>query len=232
MKKIFFCAIFALMLISSCFTLPSQKVYAANISDNSVVILTGSVNEQNKLVVEANLTVNTGISGMTLELSYNSAAMVLSNVVLGSALASLEPITTNTQTDEGFSITPFVFNYFGQENDFSTGNLFTLTFDLLEDVEDGNYSVALKYTKNKDVNYYENNIDVKTKNLFIDNIEVQIKENSVLKVVQIVDENKSNNEQSNLTLIIVLCVTLPVVAGCGVFVAIKLSKKQRNWKKL
>ena len=226
MKKILVYLLLIFVLISCCFASPSQKAFAASMSDNAVIILSGNVNQENKLVIQANLTVNTGISGMTLELSYDKNAMVLSNVEIGSALSSLEPITTNTQTSEGFAITPFKFNYLGQENDFSTGNLFTLTFDLQENVKDGNYVVSLKYEKNSDVSYYD--IDgIKTKNLYIDKAEVQIKNNSVEQVVSIADDS-----QKSKTLIVVLIVAIPLAVGSIVFVAIKFLKRQRNWEKL
>jgi len=228
MKKIFACLSLAILLIFCGFTSPTKKAFAANISDNSVIILSGSVNEQNKLVIQANLQVNTGIAGMTLELSYNKFAMVLSNVVLGQALASLEPITTNTQTEQGYSITPFKFNYLStnKQNDFSTGELFTLTFDLFDSIRDGSYRVSLKYEKNKDVNYYENG-NVKTKNLYIDNAEIQIKNNSVTDIKSV-----GEDEQNNNFLIIALCIAIPAVIASGILVAIRLFKRKRNWKRI
>ena len=110
MKRIVIYTLLVFLLIFSFFAHPSQKTFADSISDNSVIIVSGSVNTQNKLIIKANLTENTAISGMTLELSYNKSAMVLTNVVFGTALSSLEPITTNTNTSEGYKITPFKFN--------------------------------------------------------------------------------------------------------------------------
>ena len=228
MKRIFPYVLTAFLLISSCFTSPTKKAFATSISDNSVIILSGKVNEQNKVVIEANLKVNTGISGMTLELSYNKTAMVLTNVVLGSALSSLNPVTTNTSTSQGYAIYPFVFNYSGQENDFTTGKLFILTFDLYQTVENGNYVVSLKYKKNRDVNYYDDKNDVKTKNLYIDNAEIQIRDNSVAQISSI-----SGDEQTtNWIIIIGIILSSTAVVAIGTLVALKLIKKRRNWKRL
>ena len=228
MKRILLGVLIAFLLISSFFTSPSQKAFAASISDNSVIILSGNVNEQNKLVIKANLVLNTGINGMTLELSYDKNAMVLSNVEFGTALSSLDPITTNTKTPQGYAITPFVFNYWGEENDFSKGNLFTLTFDLLDDVNDGDYLISLNYTKNKDVIYFDESYGSKTKNLYVDNTEIQIRNNSVADIISI----KDNEQTSKIWIIICVLIASAAVIISGILVALKFIKKRRNWKRL
>ena len=226
MKKISIYLLLTFLIISSYFTSPVQKVFAESITDNSVIILTGKIIDEGELVINANLTVNTGISGMTLELSYDKMAMTLSNVVFGEALSSLEPITTNTKTNEGFSITPFKINYMGNENDFSKGNLFTLTFKINENVKNGNYKVSLKYSKNRDVNYYDDNKEVKTKNLYIDNTEIEIKNNSVIKISSVKDSDKSGK------IWIVICIVCSVIIISGLITFAILIKKRRNWKRL
>lgn len=228
MKKILLYVFITFMLIFSCFAPPFKQAFASSVSDNSVIILSGNKVEGNKLVIEANLAVNPGISAMTLELSYNKEIMTLSNVVFGSALSSLNPITTNTQTSEGYSITPFKFNYLGYENDNSTGNLFTLTFDLSDNIADGSYVVTLKYEKNKDVNYFDDNNDVKTKNLFVDKAEITFKNNVVEKITTI----SESNQTSNAWIIVVATVVPTVVLGVGTFFLVKFLKRKRNWQKL
>ena len=229
MKRIVIYTLLVFLLIFSFFAHPSQKTFADSISDNSVIIVSGIVNTQNKLIIKANLTENTAISGMTLELSYNKSAMVLTNVVFGTALSSLEPITTNTNTSEGYKITPFKFNYYGEKNDFSTGLLFTLTFNINNNVKDGNYLVSLKYNKNKDVCYFDENNVLKTKNLYIDNAEIQIKNDFVTQITSVRDEGQTSN-----TWIVVLCVSVLAIAIiiAGILFAKKFIKKRRNWKRL
>jgi hypothetical protein len=226
MKRVFVFMLLAFCIISSGFTYP-QMVFAESISDNSVIILSGKVIDEDTIEIKANLTVNTGISGMTLELVYDKKALTLNNVVFGKALSSLEPITTNTKTNEGFSITPFIFNYFGKENDFTKGNLFTLEFKVKSNITDGNYKVALKYNKNKDVTYYDGNNDVKTKNLYIDNTEIEIKDNSVVKISSIKD-----NEKNSKIFFIVCIVLSSIMSVTSIILIVVLSKRKRNWKRL
>ena len=227
MKRISILMLSVLMMFF-CFAPKLQKTYAATITDNSIIILTGKVNEENELVIVANLSMNTGISGMTLELVYDKSAMTLTNVVLGTALSSLNPITTNTKTEEGYSITPFKFNYMGSENDFSGGKLFTLTFRLNENINDGIYRVSLKYVKNQDVYYVDNGV-LKTKNIYIDSAEIEIKSNSVMNIKSVRYEEPT--EKTNIWPIVIY-ISLAVIAVSGIVVAVVLLKGKRNWKRL
>lgn len=230
MKRIFLYVIMTFLLISLYFTSLEHKVLATNIEDNSVIILSGSVNEDKKLVIKATMQENTGIGSMTLEVSYDVTAMALSNVEFGSALSSLEPMTTNPHTEKGYAITPFKINYLGQENDFTTGLMFTLTFDLSENISDGSYIVTLKYTRDKDVNYYDENKDVKTKNLFIDYAEVKIKNNSVTNVVSVSETKK----EVSYTWVIVVSSAVggALLTWISIVVVKKLVRRKKNWEKL
>jgi len=231
MKKLFTIILIAFLSVLS-FIAPIKTVNAANLDDNSVIILSGNI-ENNKIVIKANLTLNTGIAAMNLELSYDKSVMQLSNFEFGNALASLEPITTNTNTSEGYAITPFKINYLGRENDFTTGNLFTLTFDISSNINDGKYSISLLYEQNKDVNYYDEFNDVKTKNLFIDKAEIEFKNNSVSDITIVnSNSNETPRESNNKTLIIALCIAIPTVLLTGVLIVVFfVPKKKRNWKK-
>jgi hypothetical protein len=227
LKNIFIFILLALLIIPSYSASPLQKVFAESITDNSVIILSGSVLDNNTLTINAKLTVNTGINGMTLELIYDTDAMTLSNIVMGEALASLEPITTNTKTEKGFSITPFKINYFGNSNDFTKGNMFTMTFDINENVTDGNYKVSLKYSKDADVTYYDDNNEMQTKNLYIDNTEIAIKNNSVVKISSIKD---SQRVSGTFLKIVIICSSVVVIGSLIAFVI--RFKRRRNWKRL
>ncbi len=227
MKKIFTLVLFALLIIFSGIASP-QMAFASSISDNSVIILSGSVQSGNMLVIDANMRVNTGIGAMVLEISYDKSAMLLSGITFGSALSALDPVTTNVDTPQGYAITPFKINYLSQEkgNDFTTGKLFTLTFRLLDDIKDGSYRVSLKYEKNKDVNYFEQG-GVKTKNLYIDNAEIQIKNNSVTDIKAVRDEESTSD-----FLIIALSISIPIIVSAVVLVAIKSTRKKRDWERI
>jgi hypothetical protein len=232
MKRLLQFITIVFLSITLCFISLWHKVYAASIEDNSVIILSGEVSIDNKLIIKATMTENTGISGMTLELSYDSSVMTLSNLEFGQALSKLEPITTNPQTEKGYGITPFRINYLAKENDFTTGLMFTLTFDLFENIPNGNYIITLKYEKNNDVNYYDENKDVKTKNLFIDYAEVKIENNAIKKVIS-VPENEIIKPNSN-TWIIVLSISVggALLIGTSIFVILKIIKRKKKWKRI
>ena len=235
LKKIYSFIVIIFLIISTFSTPSLQKVFADS-PDNSVIILSGSIQDGDTLTIKANLVVNTGISGMTLELVYDNTAMVLTNLVFGEALASLDPMTTNVNTAKGFAITPFIINYHYApneinknnifKNDTTKGNLFTMTFKINANATDGNYKVSLKYNKDKDVVYYDKNNEAKTKNLFIDNTEVAIKNNSVVRVVSVKDTDKIAK-----TWRIIGTVSAGVIV-VGLVTFVILLKKRRNWKRL
>ena len=222
MKRIVLFGILAVLLVLSCFVSPLPKAFAASVADNSVITLSGST-QGNKVVIKANLVENPGINGMTLTLSYDKSAMSLFNYSFGSALASLDPIATGTETETS----EFKINYLGGANDYTTGTLVTFTFNLSSTISDGSYLVALTYKKNSDVTYLDNAGKVHTKNLYIDNAEVVIKDSSVIDIVPVKEDRGGSSGW-----IIALCVSIAVVIGGGVFVAFKFFRKQRNWERI
>lgn len=228
MKKL---SIIVLSIIMAflCFAPKLQKSYAASLSDNSVIILSGKANDDGEIDIKVSITKNTGICAMLLELSYDTSVLTLQNVVKGNALSSLDYLTTNTKTELGYSITPFRFSYSGNANDSSTGELFTLKFKLKDGVTNGNFKISLLYNKNQDVNYYDNNGRVKTKNLYIDNAEIELKDNVVVDIKSIKDKDSIKANFPWTTIII--CSSVAIVVAGGV-VAIIILKKRRNWKRL
>lgn len=231
MKRLLQFITIVFLSITLCFISLLHKVYAASIEDNSVIILSGEVSEDNKLIIKATMTENTGISGMILELSYDSSVMTLSNLEFGQALSKLEPITTNPQTEEGYGITPFRINYLAKDNDFTTGVMFTLTFDLFENIPNGNYIITLKYEKNKDVNYYDDNKDVKTKNILIDYAEVKIENSAVKEVISVPENEIIKSNSNNWIIILSVSVGFTLLIGVSIFVVIKIIKRKK-WEKI
>jgi len=232
MKKL---VISILLLLSFSMTIfcfaPQTKIARAqdkNISDNAIIVLSGKLSEEGEVEIQASLSQNTGISAMTLTLSYDKDVMTLTNVKRGNALSSLDYITTNTDTEQGYQITPFVFNYSGNANDTSTGILFSLTFKLNENIKDGTYKVSLIYNKDKDVVYYDERDDVQTKNLLIDNAEIEFKNNSIIEIKSVrAEEVKTSN-----TWTIILIVGGSIIVVSAVVVLIIFLKRRRNWKRL
>ena len=163
----------------------SFSVDAANIKDNAIMIMSGQT-QDDKVLIDARITQNSGVSGMQLELVYDTSAMELEDFVRGGALASLSLEHTNINTDKGYAITPFKFNFLGSKNDSTTGLLLRLTFKIKEGTPNGVYNVNLKAERNKDVIYLEDNgngtMITKTKNVLVDSANVEIKDSKPVQV--------------------------------------------------
>ncbi|MBP5466942.1 MAG: hypothetical protein J6Y43_05215, partial [Clostridia bacterium] len=159
----------------------SFKASAAELSDNVVIALSGEIDGE-KVSVDAVLMQNTGLNGLTLEISYDTEALTLINVERGGALSSLDYITTNVETEKCYGITPFIINYFmkdttsGNENDKSVGLLFKMEFSVNENIQDGKYTVTLKTERDHSATYIVDG-EVATKNVLINGIQVEIKGN-------------------------------------------------------
>ena len=98
-----------------------------------------------KVTVTVRLKKNCGISVMDLTLNYDTKKLTLTGLTEGSALKSLNLMTTNTSTEKGYSVTPFKFSYLNaNKNDTSTGVMFTLTFSVKKGAS-GDTTVGLKY---------------------------------------------------------------------------------------
>ena len=90
---------------------------------------------------------NPGLVALMLELEYDKTAMELVGVSRGNALLSHTFTTTNTDTEDGFSITPFRMLWDGREQDKTVGVLVTLTFESKVDADIGDYPVRVSYNK-------------------------------------------------------------------------------------
>ena len=97
---------------------------------------------------------NPGLISLMLELEYDKTVMELVGISHGTALNTHTFTTTNTDTEDGFLITPFRMLWDGRTQDSSTGVLATLTFESKVDAEVGDYLVSLSYDKqNTNVEY-------------------------------------------------------------------------------
>ena len=199
---------------------------AASLSDNAIITLAGETNEDD-VIVKAYLQQNTAITGMTLEISYDTSAMTLTNVERGTALSSLDYMTTNVDTEEGYGIIPFKINWSGDENDKSTGLLITMHFAIKEGAVDGEYPVTLKSEK-MTVTYIDG--DLKTKSALADKVKIYIKGSSVTKIINESDENNDENN-TPIVLIISLSVGGTIAVAAGSFIFFKL-KGKKAWTKI
>ena len=97
---------------------------------------------------------NPGLVSLMLELEYDKTVMELVGISHGNALISHTFTTSNTNTDQGFLITPFRMLWDGRTQDKSTGVLATLTFESKVDAKIGDYPVSVSYDKqNTNVEY-------------------------------------------------------------------------------
>ena len=218
-----------ILMLALLFTAFPAAIFAFAISsDNAVIVMSGAIKENDgEISVSANLIKNDGISAMDIELVYDDSALTLIGIDKGNTLASLalDPWHTNTETDKGYSIRPFKFNYSGDKNDYSTGNLFTLLFKVKEDAKSGTYKISLRYERDKSVNYFENG-DVKTRNLSVDSVEIKTQGSVPMKISTVSDTEDGS-------------VNIPLIVSGAVFAAASVTAltvfathKRKRWKKV
>ncbi|MBE5763812.1 MAG: hypothetical protein E7338_06315 [Clostridiales bacterium] len=222
-----FIMLIAVLTVTMIAALNLQTVYADEISDPVVVILSPTVSDK-EVTIQANLSKNTGLSGLTLEIEYDSSAMTLTNVEKGSALSSLDYITTNTKTDKGYAILPFKLNWSGDANDSTTGKLITMHFAIKDGAKDGNYNVTLKAEKDKAVTYLDSD-GLHTKSILISGVDVVISDDGISATTQ----NADNGQKSiNVALVVSLSVVGGVLLAGGIALVIIEKKKSKAWERI
>jgi len=222
-NKLIFAILCAVMfLIAACSYNTFFRASAAELSDSAVIVLSGEIDGE-KVTVNADLVQNTGLNSLTLEISYNANAMTLINVEQGVALPSLDYMTTDPETEKGYGITPFIINWFGNENDATSGLLFKMEFAVKENVEDGKYTITLKADRNRSATYISDDGD-KTKSVLINGVQVEIKGSKPQTVVP--DQNNTN-----ILLWVSLGVAAVAVTGLIVLIVLKI-KGKRSWTKI
>lgn len=205
---------------------PEKNVaYAAEPSNVPPLIAMSASTSGQEVIVDAVLENNTGILGMTVEIIYDDAAMTLINVERGEALSSLEYLTTNPDTPDGYSVRPFKINWQGEQNDMSTGTLFRMRFLTKETAKDGEYTITLRRDGTRPVTYLDGK-SVESKNVMIDGVKIKIKGN----IPQTIDP--AGEKEANIALIVSLSVVGAAVVAAVVVIIIVKKKGKRTWKKL
>lgn len=110
---------------------------------------------------------NPGLLSLMLELEYDKTALELVGISHGNALSTHTFTTTNTDTEDGFLITPFRMLWDGREQDRTTGVLATLTFESKIEAETGDYLVSLSYDKQNTLIEYGVSCDVNIQNGYV-----------------------------------------------------------------
>ena len=197
---------------------------AAELSDNAVIALSGEIDDEN-VSVDAVLIQNTGLNGLTVEISYDTNIMTLTNVTRGSGLSSLDYITTNVETEKGFGIIPFKINWSGDKNDESTGLLFNMSFSVKENVRDGKYFLTLKTERDQSATYIAGD-DIATKNVLINGVQVEIIGSKPKAVEEVISQG-----EVNVLLWVSLSVAAVAVISLIVVIILKI-KGKRSWTKI
>ena len=142
-------------------------VSAAEQSDSALPIVRvekKTVHRGQTFEVRIYLDQNPGLVSLMLDLEYDKTAMELVGITRGDALSTHTFTTTNTDTDEGFLISPFLMLWDGRTQDSSTGVLATLTFESKVDAETGDYPIIVNYDKQNTKVEYEKTCDVQIEN--------------------------------------------------------------------
>lgn len=230
MKKI-------ITLIAICFVLfvgflPTSKVCAANLSESIVLRLTEE-HTDNKIDIDVNLITNTGITGMTLELSYDKDVFSFDGFEEGVKLGDMDLVSSGEKVD---SQRGEAFNWMSQnvENVFTTGKILRLHFTLKDGVTAGKYEIGFKNGKEGDVTYVLNNNPV-SKTAITSKAVVNVGENGISEI-EIKNDEQDNNASDGALPWIIGGAVLALGGGTAVTVIlIKRAKKNRrskNWVKL
>lgn len=221
-----------LVFIICAIFVPLKENPEVNAQSNNIVIVFDVVSQDDgKIVVDVNLEENSGIAGMLLTLEYDDTAFHLENLSYGSALASLDPIHTDTNTSEGFKILPFKINYLGDRNDNSTGKLVTFSFTIKESVPDGDYLISFVYTRNKDVFCLENG-KIDYKNPLIDRAKITFSGNVITQIQSESNFQPIIEKNTRYVLPIVLGSVVAVIAIIAIIFVVKRKQNGKRWTKL
>lgn len=117
----------------------------ASEDDTNVVIFLEAKQEEELIIVSAELVENEGIFALTLELDYDKNVFDFISCDFKDALNKLEPIMTNNPQNSN----PIIINWMSSDgaNDYSKGDLLVLTFKLKNPLQIGDYQFDLKCDK-------------------------------------------------------------------------------------
>lgn len=236
MKRIFTYLGLSLLVVfvGACSLNKTQTYHTAHAETDSniVIALSGEIKE-NKIIIDAVMMKNDGINGLTVELSYNNNVMTLSNINKGSALTSLDFLTTNTDTDKGYSILPFKINWSGDENDKSTGKLFSMEFLAKDNKEDGVYPITLITERGKSATYIDGK-DTKTRNVLVGGVQVEVKGNVLQPNVEKIPNPDIDNENNNIVLLVSLISggAVLIIGGAALTFILLRRKGKKTWTKV
>ena len=199
--------------------------------DNVVLVMKGEVNnDTGEIEIDVIVEENAGVCGMLLLLVYDTSVLTLIDLEYGTALASLSPIHTNTETDAGYGIYPFKITYLGEENDTSTGTMMTLRFRANDHAPDGNYTITFQYERDQDVTYLKDE-EIMTKNLLIDSAKITLLQNQIANIDIVTGSNEQNPFVNHWIPIVIGGLLLAGI--CFLLVSRRNKRNQsKKWKRL
>ena len=219
------------MMLTVVFASPLQILAAEN--GNTVLVMKGRENvETQEIEIDVMVEENTGVCGMLLSLEYDTSVFTLTGLEYGTALSSLAPIHTNTETDEGYGIYPFKITYLGEQNDTSTGRMMTLRFRVKDGAPDGSYTISLKHERDKDVTYLKDR-EIHAKNLLIDAAKITISGNKITDIDTVPSDQQSGNGNANELWLPITIGGMVLVSGCFLLVSMLIKRnKSKKWKRI
>ncbi len=224
MKKL----IVILLAICCIFPMASATALTAYAAGYNTIILFEGVKEtESSVKIDVNVRENSGLYSMLLTLEYDRNALMLTDVAYGSALSSLDPLSSGD-----YSTNPYKISYLGteRENDTSVGKMMTLTFTVNDSAKDGEYLVTFGYAKNQDVTYLKDG-QIQTKNLIIDGAKITLAGNEIKKV-QTEQNDKAPGEPKNNAIGWIIGGSVFGVASISVLVVLIIRKRKGKWVKL
>ena len=229
MKRNIGIMIITIMLLFSLF-MPIGNVYAASLSDSIILQLT-ETHTESQIDINVKLVTNTGLSSMTLELVYDKEVFEYQGYEKGTALSELDLMSTDLSRNKDL---PVKFNWFNQnvENDFSTGNILKLHFNLKSNIASGDYKIGFKYN-NGDIVYVENK-NPASKSAIISQAVISVSHNKITKT-EIVEEANDVDSPSNTWIVVVAVAAFVGVATVATIITIKAirrKRKNKNWVKI
>lgn len=201
--------------------------FAADASDNLILQLT-ETHTDNQIIIDVNLTANTGVSAMTLELAYDKTVFTFTGYDKGTALGGLDLMSTDLSGDSNL---PVKFNWFNQnldvDNDFSTGKLLRLYFTLKPDSEGGKSEIGFKYDPQSDIVYVDR-ASQKVKTAAIGKAVVNVGENKIADIE--IQNVKASGTGVSLVQALIIALSVTAVAGVVTAIVVKTRKKRRKKK--
>ena len=209
-----------------CLIFTPTVALADELSSSPIILLDNGETSGSHLEIIATLAKNSGITSMTLSLTYDYDALSLVEVTQGTALSDLSCVRSGN-----YNVKPYKINYMWRsyfENDYSTGVLLKFVFEVKDTTRDGTYNFALTAEK-KGVEYVENDV-AKYKNLVSDTATITVHGEETTVDIQPGEEIEPD-EPNDVNILEIMIPVSVVVIALVLFAVILILRKGKNTKK-